>query len=222
MIKAAIFDLDGTLLDSMPLWLNAGEMYLEKLNIKSEKDLGSKLLEMTMEEGAVYLKKEYKLFLSVKEICEGINNLLKENYAFSIQLKPYAFKLLSFLKENGCKIALCTNTSASLFEKALERLKIAHFFDYKITTETFGSSKAKPDIFLHTAEVLGLKPEETYVFEDALYAIKTAKKAGFKIAGVFDNSSKSAWTEIKKLSDIVIENEIDLSTVFFQGERSSN
>ena len=123
-MKLAIFDMDGTILDSMGLWLNAGELYLKTLGITAEKDLGKKLFELNMEEGAEYMKEKYHLPFSVPELCDGINKVLSDAYENSLKLKPGAFEFLTMLKKKGIKTALCTNTSDQLFEKAFDRLKM--------------------------------------------------------------------------------------------------
>ena len=96
-INGAIFDLDGTILDSMEMWLNAGELFLNSLGIKAKKNLGAVLLQMNVEEGAFFIQKEYKLNLSVKEIIEGTASVVKKTYTEKIQPKPGVQKLLDLL-----------------------------------------------------------------------------------------------------------------------------
>ena len=197
-MKLAIFDMDGTILDSMGLWLNAGELYLKTLEIPAEEDLGKKLFELNMEEGAAYMKEKYLLPFSVPEICEGINKVLSDAYKNSVELKSGAFEFLAMLKKKGIKTALCTNTSDMLFEKAFDRLKINELFDFKMYTGKFNFSKSKPDVFFYIAGLFNARPDETWVFEDALYAVKTAVNAGFKAAGIFDFSGSECMEEMKQ------------------------
>lgn len=91
-INGAIFDLDGTILDSMEMWLNAGELFLNSLGIKAKKNLGAVLLQMNVEEGAFFIQKEYKLNLSVKEIIEGTASVVKKTYTEKIQPKAWRSK----------------------------------------------------------------------------------------------------------------------------------
>lgn len=198
-MKLAIFDMDGTILDSMGLWLNAGELYLKTLGITAEKDLGKKLFELNMEEGAEYMKEKYQLPFSVPELCDGINKVLSDAYENSLKLKPGAFEFLTMLKKKGIKTALCTNTSDQLFEKAFDRLKINGLFDFKMYTGKFNFSKSNPDVFFYISGLFDARPDETWVFEDALYAVKTAANAGFNTAGIFDFSGSVCMEEMKQI-----------------------
>lgn len=205
-IKAAIFDMDGTLLDSMNFWTFCPEIYIKSLGIEPKEGLGKKLFSMSMKEGADFLKNEYKLSLSTVEICRGINSVLKNAYAEKIQFKEGAENFLKSLKKNGVKTALCTNTDRELFEPALIRLDAAKYFDRIFTATEMGMSKEHPEIFNAVSDFLRTEPQETWVFEDALYAIRTAKNAGYKTCGIYDNSYKNQTGEIKKYSTVYIQN----------------
>lgn len=215
-VKAAIFDMDGTLLDSMPVWINCGELYVQSLGLKPEEGLGKKLLSMNMKQGAEYLSKKYGIKLSILEICQGINGILKDSYANKIVFKIGAEKFLKNLKERGTKIALCTNTDRELFSPALKRLDANKYFDGIFTTSEMQTSKSHPEIFYSVAEFLKSVPEETWVFEDALYAIRTANLAGFKTCGIYDESYKNVANEIKKFSTIYCENYEEAENFFIK------
>ena len=219
MINAAIFDMDGTFLDSMPYWMNAGSFFLESLQIQGEENLGEKLLDMTLPEGCIYLKEKYSLNLSPEQIEEKIKNILLSAYTNEISFKGTSLSFLKKLKESGSKIAVCTHTERSLFSPAFKRLGLENFFDYVISAKEFGLSKSHPEIFFHVAEKLNSKPEETWIFEDALYAIITAKKAGFKTAGIFDTSSKKDEEKIKKIVTKYFYNYSKAEAFFFQDKK---
>lgn len=216
MINAAIFDMDGTFLDSMPYWMNAGSFFLESLQIQGEENLGEKLLDMTLPEGCIYLKEKYSLNLSPEQIEEKIKNILLSAYTNEISFKNGSLSFLKKLKESGSKIAVCTHTERSLFSPAFKRLGLENFFDYVISAKEFGLSKSHPEIFFHVAEKLNSKPEETWVFEDALYAIITAKRAGFKTAGIFDSSSQKDEEKIKKIATKYFYTYSEAESFFFQ------
>lgn len=216
MINAAIFDMDGTFLDSMPYWMNAGSFFLESLQIQGEENLGEKLLDMTLPEGCIYLKEKYSLNLSPEQIEEKIKNILLSAYTNKISFKGTSLSFLKKLKESGSKIAVCTHTERSLFSPAFKRLGLENFFDYVISAKEFGLSKSHPEIFFHVAEKLNSKPEETWVFEDALYAIITAKRAGFKTAGIFDSSSQKDEEKIKKIATKYFYTYSEAESFFFQ------
>lgn len=204
MIRAAIFDLDGTVLDSMNLWKTAGEEILESLGVAHEENLGARLFKMTFDESAQYLKKNYLPKFSTEEIISHIKFRLKDAYEKEIPLKSGAKNFLTRLKKSGAKTALCTNNSKTLFVPALKRFGIEDAFDAVVTTEETGLSKEKPEIFLRAAELIQAKTAETWVFDDSLYAIQTAKKCGFKTAGVFDSESEQDSDAVKANSDIYI------------------
>ena len=216
MINTAIFDMDGTFLDSMPYWINAGSFFLESLQIQGEENLGEKLLDMTLPEGCIYLKEKYSLNLSPEQIEEKIKNILLSAYTNEISFKGTSLSFLKKLKESGSKIAVCTHTERSLFSPAFKRLGLENFFDYVISAKEFGLSKSHPEIFFHVAEKLNSKPEETWVFEDALYAIITAKRAGFKTAGIFDSSSQKDEEKIKKIATKYFYTYSEAESFFFQ------
>lgn len=198
MIKAAIFDFDGTIVDSMPVWADAGAMYLDKLGIKAEKNLGDKLLEMSMKEGAEYLKRTYTLKENQVEICKGVNDVIAGAYRNSIPLKDGAKRFLEALESSGTKMVICTNTDREIFAPALKRLGIDHFFEKIFTVSEMHCSKNHPEIFFSAAEFLKTMPEETFVFEDALYAIRTAYKARFKTCALYDAASSGHTDQIRK------------------------
>ncbi|QHQ62319.1 HAD-IA family hydrolase [Anaerocolumna sedimenticola] len=206
MITGAIFDLDGTILDSMSIWDKAGEMYLNSLGITAEPNLSKVMYSMSMKEGSEYLKNRYKLDLTYDAILDGINRTIEHFYYFQVLLKDGVTQFLDVLKKTGIKITLATSSDRKIIEKALIRLEVIYYFDRIFTCTEVGVSKEKPDIYLKAAEYMKTDIKSTWVFEDALYAIKTAKNAGFKTAGVFDDSSIADQNEIKSLSDIYLEN----------------
>ncbi|MGI6123858.1 MAG: HAD family hydrolase [Acetivibrionales bacterium] len=205
MIKGAIFDLDGVILDSMHIWDKAGEMFLKTLGINAESNLSKLMVSMSMTEGAEFLKERYGLYLEVHEIIAGINHTIEDFYFYQVQLKEGVELFLKSMKQSGIKIVAATSCDRQVFEKALIRLKVIDYFDKIFTSTEIGTGKEKPDIYLAAAKHMGTLPEETWVFEDALHAIKTAKKAGFKTAGVFDTYAIEHEEEIKKISDIYLE-----------------
>jgi len=202
MIKGVIFDIDGVILDSMPVWDKAGEMFLLNLGIQPEEGLAETLFCMSMSEGAKYLKERYRLDMNEDEIINGVNETIKDFYAHQVQLKEGVDQFLSGIRQHGIKIVAATSCDRPVFERALERLNVIRYFDRIFTSTEIGAGKVKPDIYIAAAEHMGTLQDETWVFEDALYAIKTVKNAGFKTVGVYDDSSKADWEEIKKISDL--------------------
>ncbi|HML38677.1 MAG TPA: HAD family phosphatase [Bacillota bacterium] len=205
MIAGAIFDLDGTVLDSMKVWEDAPELYLESLGIKAEPGLGKTLFPMSMAEGAEFLKEHYCPDKDADAIIKGVNRIVRDFYFEQVRLKEGVGQFLKDLKQAGIKITAATTSDREFVEKALERLDILDCFDRIFTCTEIGAGKSQPDIFLAAAEYMETVPGSTWVFEDSLYAIKTAKKAGFRTVGVYDESAGEDQEEIRSLADIYLE-----------------
>ncbi|MEA4902880.1 HAD family phosphatase [Desulfitobacterium sp.] len=213
MITGAIFDLDGTLLDSMPIWDKAGEIFLHTIGIEAEPGLAKIMFCMSMTEGAEFLKERYHLDLDVDAIIAGINHTIENFYFYQVQLKEGVEQFLKDMRLSGIKMVGATSCDRQVFARALERLKVIHCFDRISTCTEIGSGKEKPDIYLAAAEHMGTLPKDTWVFEDALFAIQSAKNAGFRTVGVFDASNLENLDEIKKASDFYLE-KLDTFSIF--------
>lgn len=204
MIKGAIYDLDGVILDSMPVWDKAGEMFLLNLGIQAESGLAKTMCCMSMTEGAKFLKERYHLDMDQDEIIKGVNQTIEDFYAYQVQLKEGVERFLKGMKQYGIKMVAATSCDRQVFTRALQRLNVMGYFDRIFTSTEIGAGKVNPDIYFAAAEHMGTLPQDTWVFEDALHAIQTAKRAGFKTVGVYDASCIDNWDEIKRISDIYL------------------
>lgn len=205
MIKGAIFDIDGVLLDSMGIWDDLGARYLRSLGRIPEEGLNKILFSMSMEQGAEYLNEHYGLNKSVKETVDGIGKMLEVYYFYEVLLKPGAKEILEFLKSKSIKMAAATSSPRTHIEKALSRNGLLGYIDKIYTTGEVGVSKHSPDIYNLAADFLKTKSEETLVFEDSLYALKTAKEAGFVTVGVFDEKGESNQAELENQADLYLK-----------------
>ena len=205
VIKGAIFDIDGTLLDSMPVWENAGARYLATLGIKARSDLKERLDALSLPEGALYMQTEYKLSVTIEEILEGVNQVVKDFYFKEAVLKPGVCDLIQKLKKNQVRLMIATATDAEMAKSALIRNGIWKDFDGMITCEEAGAGKTSPKVFELARERLQTKKEETWVFEDSLYAVKTASEAGFPVCSIYDAYSRDNTEEIRTFSDIYVK-----------------
>ncbi len=203
-IKGAIFDMDGTLIDSMGLWFSLGAEYLKLMGKEPRPDLLERLQKMTLGEAAKYIQDEYGVEKSVEDIIQGCSGLLKEAYAKTIPIKPGAKELLEGLRAKGIPMCVATATDSRLAELALTRLGIRDYFDFVLTCRDGSQSKRKPDIFYSLVEQLGTDPENTWVFEDAIHAVTNAKMAGLKVLAVYDDSAKTCVEEIRALADVYV------------------
>lgn len=200
-ISGIIFDVDGTILDSMHFWENSPKLYLKKLGIKTEQNFHQIFLSMTIEECSIYLKEKFNLDFSVTEIIDVILKCAEDFYFFEANLKGGILETLKFYESHGIPMIVATATAKKFVQKSFKRLGIDKYFIDYITTTEIGKGKNFPEIFLKCSELLGTPVKETLVVEDALHAIKTAKKAGFQLAGVYDNSSRFFQDEIKSICD---------------------
>ena len=203
MIKGAIFDLDGTLIDSMFIWDTIGEDYLKSFGIEPKENLVEVFKTFTLEQSAEYYRNHYGIKLSVKEIVDGINNTVAEIYRTKVVLKPGVSDFLKRLQMSGVKMCVATVTDRPIVEDVLKRLNVRDFFSEIFTCAEIGYNKETPDIYREALKHLGTTKEETVVFEDVFHALKTAKEDGFKIAAVYD-SHEPRQNELKEISDYYI------------------
>ena len=205
MIHGVIFDLDGTLLDSSAVWDDAGEKYLSSIGVTAEEGLGRKLFTMSLDEGADYIKDTYHLQQSREEILAGVLQVVEDFYYHEAPLKEGATDFVQSLAERGIPIVIASSSKKEHIEAALERLGIQHHFLHIFTCSEVGSGKHNPKIFMEAAEFLGSTPEDIWVFEDGLYAMKTAKEAGFRVLGVYDEASSGDWEEVQQTADLAMK-----------------
>ena len=214
MREGIIFDVDGTLLDSMVIWDHAGERYLRRQGMEAESGLGERLFSMTMEEGAKYLKESYRLLQSTQEIIAGINEVVFAFYRDEAQAKKGVLEFLQKLREKEIPMTVATSTDRFLIEEAFGRLDMKKYFDRIFTCSEVGAGKNHPQIFYEASRFMGTKPEDTWVFEDGLYAIKTAKRAGYHTVGIYDASSWKDQESIKKEVDIYLKDWGEAEKIF--------
>lgn len=203
MIKGAIFDLDGTLIDSMFIWDNVGEDYLKLFGKEPKENLYEVFRSYTLEQAAQYYRDHYDINLSVDEIIKGVNDMVAETYRTKVTLKPGVVDFLKRLQSRGIRMCVATVTDRYIAEDVLKRLGIYEYFSEIFTCAEVGFGKENPEIYRKALKHLGTAKEETVVFEDVLHAIKTAKCDGFKVAAVYD-SHEPMQEEIKEISDYYI------------------
>jgi len=210
-MKAYIFDLDGTLLDSMGVWKKIDIDFLSRRGIIAPKDYTDAVLTMTLPEAAAYTINRFTLTNSADELVQEWHKMAISAYE-TIAMKPYAKEYLLALKKQGAKLAVATSSSLELFEPALKYHGIYDLFNAICTSDEVGCNKSCPDIFLLAADKLAVNPCDCVVFEDILAAVRSAKSIGMTVYGVYDASSQADWEEIVRLADDVI---IDFREMLF-------
>ncbi len=205
MIRGAIFDVDGTLLDSSAVWDDAGAKYLATLSITAEEGLGRKLFTMSLDEGALYMKETYHLIQTTEEILAGVLQVVEDFYYNEAPLKEGAADFVKTMDKKGIPMVIASSSKKEHIHAALTRLGIEHYFRHIFTCNEVGIGKHDPKIFFEAAAFLGTKPDKTWVVEDGLYAMKTAKAAGFKVLGVYDEPSRGDWEEIQRTANLAMK-----------------
>ena len=204
-LQSAIFDMDGTLLDSMHIWNDVGPKTLRSMGIEPAPDLGERLMLMTFRDGAALCKEEYHLCETVEEIMDLTKAQVRTFYENEVQPKPGVQKFLSLLKMEGVWMYVATNTDRDLVEAALKHSGLSGYFRGILTCGEVGvGKKDSPEIYERCLRRLRSTKKDTVIFEDALHAIQTAKAAGFRVCGVYDPSAEADQAEIKSLSDYYI------------------
>lgn len=205
-IKGAIFDLDGTIIDSMGVWDNIAFEYLKTKGIMPEDNLGNILKSMSMQQGADYVREKYPIKETSKEIIVGINTLITGKYKEELPIKEGVMELIEEFAAMNVAMCVATATDYYLAEVCLKRLGIRQFMQEIYTCSNLNTGKNEPHIYEHALKQLGTTKKDTYIFEDSLSAIRTAKEAGFKVVAVYDEAFEQELPDIKELADIYITN----------------
>lgn len=196
--------MDGTLLNSMPIWQDVGVRYVRSRGIEPEANLGEILFPMTLEEGAAWVKKRYALEESTEQIVQGVLELVSDFYYYEAPLKEGAEEFLRALDEKGIPMVVATSSERDQIEHAFDRLNILHYFKRIFTCTEVGAGKRNPVIYQEAEKFLCVEAKEIFVFEDVLHAIRTAGAAGFRTVGLYDSSSEAVQEEIKETADIYL------------------
>ena len=202
--KYAIFDMDGTLIDSMVFWKNLATEYLTSKGIlQIPTDILEQIKPMTMSESAALFRREFGL---TGDVEAQMNEMMEDHYRNDIPLKPGVREYLENLHRQGVRMCVASATAEHLMESCLTRLGVRQYFEFLLSCETVGAGKRSPLVYQEAARRLGAVPGQIAVYEDALYAVQTAKAAGFHVVGVYDDSAADSWQAIEQESDEVILN----------------
>ena len=208
--KAAIFDLDGTLIDSMGIWKVIDEEYLNKYGFDVPENLQEEITHLTIIETAMYFKEKFNIKDDIETIINTWNDMAYNHYSNTIKLKEGVIEFLDYLRSNNIKIGLATSNTKPLLEATLKNNNIYDYFDSITISEEVGVSKANPDIYLLSAQKLNVDPKDCIVFEDIVQAVKGAKLAGMTVYSIYDESSADQKDELIKVSDKYILNYLEL------------
>ncbi len=202
--KGAIFDLDGTLLDSMHIWHDVDEEFFRRRNLKVTSEYIEVIKNMHLGAAAVYTKEKYNIQESVEDIVEEWLDLCAQGYLNDVDLKDGVFEYLKMLSDNGIKMAFATASEKQVCEGVLKKHGIFDFFETFAYVSEINIGKTEPDIYLLAAKRMGLNASDCVVFEDIIEGVRGAKKGNFIVCGVYDKSSAKDEDEIRKVADYYI------------------
>lgn len=212
MITGAIFDMDGVLIDSMPVWENIDGIYLKGQGKEPEPGLTEILFTKSMQEAAEYLRQAYGLPKTAVQIAEEIIDLVRLCYREEIPAKAGALPFVRGLRDAGVHITVATASDRELAEAALLRLGILEYVEGIFTCKDAGAGKeASPAVYLDALGSMGTEMAGTWVFEDVLHGIRTANRAGFQTAGVYDASSEAYQELIQKEASVYLRDLTDFN-----------
>ena len=185
-MKYIIFDLDGTLIDSMPVWRGTGSGFLNNHNFPVPENLMEVVKTQTIWQTAEWFRTELGVPMEAQDIVNEIVESVVEAYRHTIPLKDGAMEYLEKMKQEGVEMCILTASEADYILPALDRLDIRKYFSHVLTCTELGEFKNDGKAYLKTMELMGGTMEETVVFEDAYYAVKGAKSVGFPVYAVLD------------------------------------
>ncbi len=210
-ITGAIFDFDGTLFDSMHVWKGYKNNFFNYLGIKLTQEDEEAFKGLFLRETFLLAIERFKLDKTYEELLTELFQYIKGRYLTETEPKNDVVEFLEKLKSKGVKIGIATATGEPALKAVLEKYGMLHYFSAIYSTYTVGASKTEPKVYDVVLEELGTPKEKTWVFEDALYAAKTAKANGYNVVGIYDKSEPKQ-DELKELVDKYIHNykELDL------------
>lgn len=209
-IRAVIFDLDGTLVDSMGMWKDIDIEYLEQFGQEMPEELQKDIEGISVVQTAVYFKETFDIPKTIPEMIDDWNRMAYDKYMYDVELKEGAGDFLDYLQEHGIYMAIATSNTKALTEAALYSHHILSYFDVIVTGEDIHNGKPEPDVYLRASELLGIEPEECLVFEDIPAGILAGLNADMRVCGVRDGYSQYCEKEKKELAHYYINSYEDI------------
>lgn len=205
LAKNIIFDMDGTLLDSMPYWRRLAREYAMQQGAVLPDDFDKKTYTMDLDECGKYLREELGIDKEPEQMKTQVISLINEHYSRDIPMKAGMKELLLREKQNQSRMCIFTTSDKKCVISAMTRLGVLDCFEKIYTVYDIGINKRKPESYLKICELMGFEPSKTTVYEDVLHAVKSAKQAGCKVTAVYDEDSAHLWEEISGLADFCIK-----------------
>lgn len=198
-MKGVLFDLDGTLIDSMWVWEKTDREFLSRYGYEADEAYNKTIVSLTFSQGVMYILERFPIPLSAEQVKKELFAIAYGHYEKDIALKAGVREFLEYLKDKRIPMAIATSCVPEMCEAVLRRHGLLEAFEAIVYTEEVGRNKDEADIFLEAAGRIGVPPEDCLVFEDSLHAVGGAKKAGMKVIGVFDRFSKENEAQMRRL-----------------------
>lgn len=199
MIKAALFDVDGTLTDSMPVWDNMITRYIMSLGITPEPDIEDKVRPLSFMDSCRYIIEHYNTDMTVEEMVQAVCDAVADKYRNEVEPKHGAVGFVEKLHKMGIKMALVTASERGYITDCLKRIGIYDKFDFLMTCSEEGLDKNSCRIYDRACERLGADKAEVIVFEDALHAVEALSAGGYTVYGVYDKTMQQVQPRLKAL-----------------------
>jgi len=209
-IDAVLFDLDGTLIDSMWIWEAIDIEYLARFNVPFDKSYQHGIAGMSMTETAIFFKEHFGIPDSIEKMKDDWNDMARDKYRYEVTLKPGVLEFLKWLNENGIKTGIGTSNSIELCNEVLEALGIKKYFQSVHTANEVKAGKPSPDIYLLVAKDLGVEPEKCIVFEDLYQGVCAGNSAGMRTCVVEEETAKETWEKAVEAADYNIHDFEDI------------
>ena len=207
-IKGAIFDMDGTLINSLivwkDIWAAMADKYLDGKEDFPGYEIDKKLRTMTLREGMEMIHEEIGIGKDGYELWQFCTDLIEDFYRNRVEMKSGAMEFLKYLHDNNVKMCIASASALDMVEVAVTRCELGKYIPKLISSCDYGCGKDKPDVYLGALEYLGTTIDETWVFEDSLVALKTAKGIGMPVVGIYD-AYNFGHEEMREISDYYID-----------------
>ena len=204
---AAIFDMDGTLINSLILWdvfwMEFGKHFLQDANFRPREEDDKAVRTMTMDQAMAMIHEHYHMGKNAKELEDVANTMMVDFYTNRVEMKPGVREFLDELKAAGTKMCIASASAPDLINMAMKRCDLFQYFEKVFSCGDIGKGKDQPDVFLMAQKYLGFGIDETWVFEDSLTAIETAHAAGFKTVAIYDENNYGQ-EQMAKIADYYI------------------
>ena len=212
-MKAIIFDLDGTLVDSMGYWRSVSRDFMKTKGIDIEDEVQHKMTTMNLDASLRYLKDYYNLEESFEELMRDFSRTVEDFYRNKVETKGGCLEILKYFMDKGIKVVIGTSTAAHFANIVIEKYGIAKCIDGLYTADSVGHLKAEEKFYTSIAEELGERPEDIFLVDDSSLALRTAKRAGLKTIGIYDENSKDTWPTIVSENKNSVNNLLELKNL---------